>query len=127
MLGERIEKLQKENSQLRKNFSLVEKENLEIKKEIERLQGENEVYRKEREKFGEIKELNSYPLNDLWKEISKTEVPTTEEAIVAIKRLNLEGKVLVSCGYIAAPSREEALDLLRIVKIAKDLKEKNIQ
>ncbi|MBU7032404.1 MAG: hypothetical protein HXS53_07720 [Theionarchaea archaeon] len=69
----------------------------------------------------EAKDLFSFSLDDLWKDIARTPAPRNEDIEVAIKRLNLEGSVLVSCGHLAAPSREEALDILRIVKIALDL------
>jgi predicted nuclease with TOPRIM domain len=69
----------------------------------------------------QTKDLFSFPLDNLWKDITQTPPPRNEDIEVAIKRLNLEGSVMVSCGYLAAPSREEALDILRIVKIALDL------
>ncbi|MBU7043196.1 MAG: hypothetical protein HXS47_06350 [Theionarchaea archaeon] len=68
-----------------------------------------------------MKDLFSFPLEDVWKEIARTPPPRNEDIEVAIKRLSLEGSVMVSCGHLAAPSREEALDILRIVKIALDL------
>lgn len=94
-----------------------------LKQRIRELKKELTILRKERHGYTDenIKELFSFPMDELWKEISGSPPPRNEDIEVAIKRLNLEGGIMVSCGYLAAASREEALDMLRIVKITQDL------
>jgi len=65
--------------------------------------------------------LRSFPINEVWANISKEIPPRDDDIEVAVKRLGLEGKILVSCGHLAAPSWDDALEILRIVKIALDL------
>lgn len=91
--------------------------------QVKDLENELEIVRTKRSEYNGMgeKDLFSFTLDDLWKDIARTPPPRNEDIEVAIKRLSLEGSVLVSCGHLAAPSREEALDILRIVKIALDL------
>ncbi|MBU7048230.1 MAG: hypothetical protein HXS54_17495 [Theionarchaea archaeon] len=101
----------------------LSEESERLKQKIRDLENELEVVKKRRHEYNgmEVKDLFSFPLDDLWKDIARTPPPRNEDIEVAIKRLSLEGSVMVSCGFLAAPSREEALDMLRIVKIALDL------
>lgn len=92
-----------------------------LRHKIEDLESELESIRTQNTEGMKTKDLFSFPLEDVWKEIARTPPPRNEDIEVAIKRLSLEGSVMVSCGHLAAPSREEALDILRIVKIALDL------
>jgi predicted nuclease with TOPRIM domain len=103
---------------------LEESENL--KRTIHDLRKEMKIVRREKHDFNgiEVKDLLSFPLDELWKEISGSPSPRNDDIDVAIKRLNLEGSIMVSCGYIAAASREEALDMLRIVKITQELQKR---
>ncbi|KYK35433.1 MAG: hypothetical protein HXS48_10840 [Theionarchaea archaeon] len=118
--------MRKEYAELKEKEIYLEKlseESERLKQKIRDLENELEVVKKRRHEYNgmEVKDLFSFPLDDLWKDIARTPPPRNEDIEVAIKRLSLEGSVMVSCGYLAAPSREEALDMLRIVKIAIDL------
>jgi predicted nuclease with TOPRIM domain len=103
---------------------LEESENL--KRTIHDLRKEMKIVRREKHDFNgiEVKDLLSFPLDELWKEISGSPSPRNDDIDMAIKRLNLEGSIMVSCGYIAAAGREEALDMLRIVKITQELQKR---
>jgi predicted nuclease with TOPRIM domain len=100
----------------------------QLRLKLKELENELETVRTQRTECDgmQMKDLFSFPLDDLWKDITQTPPPRNEDIEVAIKRLNLEGSVMVSCGFLAAPSREEALDILRIVKIALDLQKGSI-
>lgn len=102
------------------------KESDRLKQKIRDLENELRIVRRERHDYDgmEAKDLISFPLDELWKEISGSPSPRNEDIDVAIKRLNLEGSIMVSCGYIAAASREEALDMLRIVRITQELQKR---
>lgn len=118
--------MRKEYAELKEKEIYLEKlseESEKLKQKIRDLENELEVVKKRRHQYNgmEVKDLFSFPLDDLWKDIARTPPPRNEDIEVAIKRLSLEGCVMVSCGFLAAPSREEALDMLRIVKIALDL------
>jgi predicted nuclease with TOPRIM domain len=97
-----------------------------LSQRIQDLENELRIVRKEQHDYGgiEAKDLFSFPLGELWREIAGTPPPRNEDIDVAVKRLNLEGNIMVSCGYLAAPSREEAVDMLRIVKITQDLQKR---
>jgi predicted nuclease with TOPRIM domain len=99
-----------------------------LKQKIQDLENELRIIRKEQHDYDgiEVKDLFSFPLEELWREIAGTPPPRNEDIDVAIKRLNLEGNIMVSCGYLAAPSREEAVDMLRIVKITQDLQKRKV-
>jgi len=96
--------------------------------EKKRLEGINNSLQEEMEKIRKIeaerKELKIFSVEELWDEISEDLPPGRSEMDAAIRRLALEGKIFYCLGFVASPSREEALDLLRIVKIAEDLREK---
>ncbi len=118
--------MREEYAELKEKEIYLEKlteESERLRQKTRDLENELEVVKKRRHEYNgvEVKDLFSFPLDDLWKDIARTAAPRNEDIEVAIKRLNLEGSVMVSCGYLAAPSREEALDMLRIVKIALDL------
>lgn len=118
--------MRKEYAELKEKEIHLEKlteESEQLKQKIRNLENELETAKKGKHKYNgmEVRDLFSFPLDDLWKDIARSSPPRNEDIEVAIKRLNLEGSVMVSCGYLAAPSREEALDILRIVKIALDL------
>ncbi|MBU7024310.1 MAG: hypothetical protein HXS40_09110 [Theionarchaea archaeon] len=104
----------------------VLEESEHLKRTIHDLRKEMKIVRREKHDFDgiEVKDLLSFPLDELWKEISGSPSPRNEDIDVAIKRLNLEGSIMVSCGFIAAGSREEALDMLRIVKITQELQKR---
>jgi predicted nuclease with TOPRIM domain len=120
------QEMREEYAELKEKEIYLEKvteESKILKQKIRDLENELEVVKKRRHRYNgmEVKDLFSFPLDDLWKDIARTPPPRNEDIEVAVKRLSLEGSVMVSCGFLAAPSREEALDMLRIVKIALDL------
>ncbi len=124
--GKEYQEMRKAYAELKEKEIFLERlieESEKLKRRTQDLENELEVVRKRRHEYDgmEVKDLFSFPLDDLWKDIARTPPPRNEDIEVAIKRLNLEGSVMVSCGFLAAPSREEALDILRIVKIAQDL------
>jgi len=130
---ERLKKNEQEYHDMREEYAELKEKEIYLEKvteeserlnqKIRDLENELEVVKKRRHEYNgmEVKDLFSFPLDDLWKDIARTPPPRNEDIEVAVKRLSLEGSVMVSCGYLAAPSREEALDMLRIVKIALDL------
>ncbi|MBU7013476.1 MAG: hypothetical protein HXS52_13015 [Theionarchaea archaeon] len=118
-----------EYAELKEKEIFLEKileESEHLKRTVQDLRREIKIIRREKHDFDDIetKDLLSFPLDELWKEISGSPSPRNEDIDVAIKRLNLEGSIMVSCGYIAAASREEALDMLRIVKITQELQKR---
>jgi predicted nuclease with TOPRIM domain len=120
------QEMREEYAELKEKEIYLEKlmgESERLKQRIRDLKKELSILRAERHEYTDenIKELFSFPMDELWKEISGSPPPRNEDIEVAIKRLNLEGSIMVSCGYLAAASREEALDMLRIVKITQDL------
>jgi len=133
---ETLRKKEKEYQDMREEYAeLKEKEiylekvleeSEKLKQKIKDLENKLEIVKKERHEYDGmgVRDLFSFPLNDLWKDIARSPPPRNEDIEVAVKRLSLEGSVMVSCGYLAAPSREEALDILRIVKIALDLQKR---
>lgn len=124
--------MRKEYAELKEKEIYLEKvveESDKLKQKIKDLESEMDIVKKQRHEYNgmEVRDLFSFPLDNLWRDIARDSPPRNEDIEVAIKRLNLEGSVMVSCGYLAAPSREEALDILRIVKIALDLQKKGIR
>jgi predicted nuclease with TOPRIM domain len=123
----RIEVLEANCEALQEKIREIEAESSLINNEKKRVEERNDILEKEMEKIRqaafEKKELIVFRVEELWDEISEDLPPGRAEIEAAIKRLALEGKLFHSLGFIAAPSREEALDLLRIVRIAEDLKE----
>ncbi|MBU6998493.1 MAG: hypothetical protein HXS49_12895 [Theionarchaea archaeon] len=123
---EEYQEMRTEYAELKEKEIFLEKvleESDHLKRTVHDLKKEITIIRRERRDFDdmEVKDLLSFPLDELWKEVSGSPSPRNEDIDVAIKRLNLEGSIMVSCGYIAAASREEAVDLLRIVKITQEL------
>lgn len=121
--------MRKEYAELKEKEIYLEKltkESDRLKQKIRNLENELRIVRRERHDYDgiEAKDLISFPLDELWREISGSPPPRNEDIDVAIKRLNLEGSIMVSCGYIAAASRDEALDMLRIVRITQELQKR---
>lgn len=121
--------MRKEYAELKEKEIYLEKltkDSDRLKQKIRDLENELHIVRRERHDYDgvEAKDLISFPLDELWREISGSPSPRNEDIDVAIKRLNLEGSIMVSCGYIAAASRDEALDMLRIVRITQELQKR---
>lgn len=108
-------------SELESEISLLEDERKKLQEKNSSLQEEADLARKV---VSGKNDLIIFRVEEIWDEVSKDLPPGRAEIDAAIKRLSLEGRLFYSLGYIASPSKEEALDLLRIAKIAEDLKEK---
>ncbi|MGC1121443.1 MAG: hypothetical protein WBA22_10160 [Candidatus Methanofastidiosia archaeon] len=126
---EEYQEMRTEYAELKEKEIFLERvleESEHLKRTVHELRKEIKIIRRERHDFDgmEAKDLLSFPLDELWKEISGSPSPRNEDIDVAIKRLNVEGSIMVSCGYIAAASREEALDMLRIVKITQEFQKR---
>lgn len=101
--NERIESLRGELSQLEEKFRLLEGE-----------------YSKLETRFSELEDkelLETFSIGELWSETFGEEPDDPEKIYFVTDHIKPEG-IILGQGFIAAPSREDAVEWLRIVKSA---------
>ncbi|ADL58621.1 topoisomerase [Methanothermobacter marburgensis] len=128
---ERLNELVAENSALRdENIKLLgevedgEREAESLKEEIkvleEKLKVLEEDYSRIKTRFSEIKDkelLETFSIGELWSETFGEEPDDPEKIYFVTDHIKPEG-IILGQGFIAAPSREDAVEWLRIVKSA---------
>ncbi len=108
--NERIESLRGELSQLEEKFRLLEGE-----------------YSKLETRFSELEDkelLETFSITDLWRETFGEEPDDLERIYFVTDHIKPEG-IILGQGSIAAPSREDAVEWLRIIKSALVFTEKD--
>jgi len=118
----RYENLMEEYQRLREEFEALKRAYEEVKAEKERLVEENEGLKTLLENS-----KNVYALEEAWKSLFPAEPLPDEEIIsTAVRRLGLEGKIIVGQGYVFAEDKSLLDELLRTVYLSLSIKEPEV-
>ncbi|MDI3484732.1 MAG: hypothetical protein PWQ74_1319 [Methanobacteriaceae archaeon] len=114
--------LKDENNSLSNELEKIIKERDELNSKLgeleEKLINLQEEHHKIKEKYKELKSksfLEMFPLHELWKDLFNEELENEKEIVKVADTLKTE-KLIIGQGYIAAPSKEDAIACLRIIR-----------
>lgn len=114
--------LKDENNSLSNELEKIIKERDELNSKLgeleEKLINLQEEHQKIKEKYKELKSksfLEMFPLHELWKDLFNEELENEKEIVKVADTLKTE-KLIIGQGYIAAPSKEDAIACLRIIR-----------
>ncbi|MBC7119941.1 MAG: topoisomerase, partial [Methanobacteriaceae archaeon] len=114
--------LQDENNSLSNELEKITKERDELNSKLgeleEKLINLQEEHQKIKEKYKELKSksfLEMFPLHELWKDLFNEELENEKEIVKVADTLKTE-KLIIGQGYIAAPSKEDAINCLRTIR-----------
>ncbi len=116
--------LQAENDNLSKEFEKIlrEKEELDslvngLEKRYKKIEEEYKKLKDEYKSFKEKKLLEIFPLHELWKDIFGEDLEDEKKIISAAENLKADD-LIIGQGYIAAPSKDDAITYLRTIRAA---------
>ncbi len=117
-------------NQVIKENEVFSRENKELIEDIDNVKSEFSAFKLRYEDIYSRNILEVFDLNELWQDTFRQELNNEEQIVIATNNFKPE-KVIVGQGYIAAQSKQDAVDWLKIIRTAlifiedneKDLKE----
>ena len=117
-------------NQVIKENEVFSRENKELLEDIDNVKSEFSAFKLRYEDIYSRNILEVFDLNELWQDTFRQELNNEEQIVIATNNFKPE-KVIVGQGYIAAQSKQDAVDWLKIIRTAlifmedneKDLKE----
>ena len=117
-------------NQVIKENEVFSRENKELLEDIDNVKSEFSAFKLRYEDIYSRNILEVFDLNELWQDTFKQELNNEEQIVIATNNFKPEN-VIVGQGYIAAQSKQDAVDWLKIIRTAlifmedneKDLKE----
>lgn len=114
--------LQDENNRLSNELEKIREEKEELNSKLGELEEKftklQEEHQKIKEKYKELKSksfLEMFPLHELWKDLFDEELEDEKKIIKVADTLKTEN-LIIGQGYIAAPSKEDAITCLRTIR-----------
>ena len=117
-------------NQVIKENEVFSRENKELIEDIDNVKSEFSAFKLRYEDIYSRNILEVFDLNELWQDTFRQELNNEEQIVIATNNFKPEN-VIVGQGYIAAQSKQDAVDWLKIIRTAlifmedneKDLKE----
>lgn len=117
-------------NQVIKENEVFSRENKELLEDIDNVKSEFSAFKLRYEDIYSRNILEVFDLNELWQDTFRQELNNEEQIVIATNNFKPEN-VIVGQGYIAAQSKQDAVDWLKIIRTAlifmedneKDLKE----
>ncbi|WP_406532166.1 hypothetical protein [Methanobrevibacter sp.] len=117
-------------NQVIKENEVFSRENKELLEDIDHVKSEFSAFKLRYEDIYSRNILEVFDLNELWQDTFRQELNNEEQIVIATNNFKPEN-VIVGQGYIAAQSKQDAVDWLKIIRTAlifmedneKDLKE----
>ena len=104
-------------NQVIKEQDVLSQENRELREDIEAIKADFSAFRLRYEDVYSKEILEVFSLNDLWQETFRQELDDEERIVIATNKFKPDN-ILVGQGYIAAESRQKAIEWLNIVRTA---------
>ena len=104
-------------NQVIKEQDVLSQENRELREDIEAIKADFSAFRLRYEDIYSKEILEVFSLNDLWQETFRQELDDEERIVIATNKFKPDN-ILVGQGYIAAESRQKAIEWLNIVRTA---------
>lgn len=104
-------------NQLIKEQEVLTQENKELIEDIEELRSDFKVFKSRYEDIYSREILEVFNLETLWQETFRQELTDGERVIIATEKFRPDN-IIVGQGYIAAETRQKAIEWLNIVRTA---------
>ena len=104
-------------NQLIKEQDVLTQENKELREDIDAIRSDFSAFKLRYEDIYSRDILEIFNLNDLWQEIFHQDLSDEERIVIATNKFRPDN-IIVGQGYIAAESRQKAIEWLNIVRTA---------
>ncbi|WP_405321686.1 hypothetical protein [Methanobrevibacter thaueri] len=104
-------------NQLIKEQDVLTQENKELREDIDAIRSDFSAFKLRYEDIYSRDILETFNLNDLWQEIFHQDLSDEERIVIATNKFRPDN-IIVGQGYIAAESRQKAIEWLNIVRTA---------
>lgn len=104
-------------NQVIKENEVFSRENKELLEDIDNIKSEFSAFKLRYEDIYSRNILEVFDLNELWQDTFRQELNNEEQIVIATNNFKPE-KVIVGQGYIAAQSKQDAVDWLKIIRTA---------
>ena len=104
-------------NQLIKEQEVLTRENSELREDIDDIKSDYSAFKSRYEDIYSKEILEIFSLNDLWQDTFRQELSDEERIVIATDKFRPDN-IIVGQGYIAAESRNKAVEWLNIVRTA---------
>ena len=104
-------------NQLIKENEILSQENKELREDIDEIKSDYTAFKLRYEDVYSREILEIFSLNDLWQETFRQDLEDCERVIIATDKFRPDN-IIVGQGYIAAESRNNAVEWLKIIRTA---------
>lgn len=104
-------------NQVLKEQEVITRENQDLREDINEVKSEFQAFKLRYEDIYSKEILEIFDLNDLWQDMFHQELDDEERIVIATNKFRPDN-ILVGQGYIAAESRQKAVEWLNIVRTA---------
>lgn len=111
-------------NKLIKENEVISRENKELLEDVDNIKSEFSAFKLRYEDIYSRNILEVFELNELWQETFRQELANEEQIVIATNNFKPDN-VIVGQGYIAAQSKQDAIDWLKIIRTALIFVEEN--
>ena len=104
-------------NQIIKEQDVLTQENKELREDIDAIRSDFSAFKLRYEDIYSRDILETFNLNDLWQEIFHQDLSDEERIVIATNKFRPDN-IIVGQGYIAAESRQKAIEWLNIIRTA---------
>ena len=111
-------------NQVLKENEVFSRENKELLEDVEEIKSEFSAFKSRYEDIYSREILEIFELNELWQETFRQDLTNEKEIVIATNKF-MPDNIIVGQGFIAAQSRQSAIDWLKIIRTALIFVEQN--
>ena len=111
-------------NQVLKENEVFSRENKELLEDIEEIKSEFSAFKSRYEDIYSREILEIFQLNELWQETFRQDLTNEKQIVIATNKFRPDN-IIVGQGFIAAQSRQSAIDWLKIIRTALIFVEEN--
>lgn len=104
-------------NQVLKENEVFSRENKELLEDIEEIKNDFESFKLRYEDIYSREILEIFDLNELWQDTFRKDLTSQQKVVIATDKFKPDN-IIVGQGYIAAQSKQEAIDWLKIIRTA---------
>jgi predicted nuclease with TOPRIM domain len=100
-----------------KENEIFTRENKELLEDIDEIKSEFSAFKLRYEDIYSREILEIFDLNDLWQETFRQDLEYAEQVVIATNNFKPDN-IIVGQGYIASPTKQDAIDWLKVIRTA---------
>ena len=100
-----------------KENEMFTRENKELLEDIDEIKSEFSAFKLRYEDIYSREILEIFDLNDLWQETFRQDLEYAEQVVIATNNFKPDN-IIVGQGYIASPTKQDAIDWLKVIRTA---------